>query len=114
MQFNQFLDLQHLSTIPVIAFFVFTFVSYTKSQLDKLYKVSTDLYALVVGILFMGLILYAQGDKLSASWVVQSIVNGLAAAYVAGHMNDKALTSSISLPTTKTSSKDNTNQAAGS
>lgn len=84
--------LEALATLAGAAFLTFMIVGYTKTYIQKWFKLPTDIYAVLVG---SGVLLAAQlgagADPKNWTLYFLSIANGFLVALQAGKMNDKAV-----------------------
>lgn len=86
---------QTLATLAGAASMTYIIVAYTKGTLDKLFHMSTDLYAALIAALILFGANAALGTPITWQMILLSLFNGFIVAMAAGKMNDKAVTSSI-------------------
>ncbi|MGE5484697.1 MAG: hypothetical protein ACM3X4_06750 [Ignavibacteriales bacterium] len=81
-----------LATLGGASFLTYLVVAYTKTYVQRLLKLTTDVYAVLVGFVVVLLAQFALGAN-PADWVTYflSAANGFLVAAAAGKMNDKAV-----------------------
>ncbi len=80
-----------LATLAGAALLTFLIVQYTKTLLDRLIHIPTDLYAVTVGAAVMICATAAQGQELTWAAIALAVANGFLVAAAAGQMHNKAL-----------------------
>lgn len=82
----------NLGNLAGAALLTYLIVQYTKSTLDMVIKIPTDLYAVVVGsLVLMGAQLASGGNASDWRLYALSLANGFLVAATAGKLNDAAL-----------------------
>ena len=87
---------QALATLGGAAFLTFVIVAYTKAWVQARTKLSTDLYAVMLGSVILLLAQLAIGaDPRSWTLYFMAACNGFLVALAAGKMNDKTIDEAI-------------------
>jgi hypothetical protein len=86
----------HLGNLAGASLLTYLIVQYTKSTLDIILKIPTDLYAVAVGsMVLIGAQIASGGDASDWRLYALSIANGFLIAATAGKINDTALSPPI-------------------
>lgn len=83
---------ENLCNLAGASLLTYLIVQYTKSSLDMIIKIPTDLYAVVVGsTVLVGAQLASGGNPCDWRLYALSVANGFLVAATAGKLNDAAL-----------------------
>jgi hypothetical protein len=80
-----------LATLAGAAAITYLIVAYTKALVDRIWKVGTDLYAVLIGALVLIAATAATGQALTWASILLAVFNGFLVAATAGKMSDKAI-----------------------
>lgn len=89
---DRLFTVETLATLGGASFLTYLVVAYTKTYVEKMLGLTTDVYSVIVGFVVVLLAQFAMGAS-PLNWVVYflSVANGFLVAAAAGKMNDKAI-----------------------